>query len=115
MTELPAPSLAELQAHARAQSGAAPIVLLDVREPWEWALGRIEVDGVVTLHVPMGDVPSRVQEIDPDATIVCYCHHGVRSRHVAAFLEQQGYDGLYNLSGGIDAWSRLVDPAVPRY
>jgi rhodanese-related sulfurtransferase len=88
-----------------------PLVLLDVREPEEVALARIA--GAV--HIPMGDVPGRVHELDADADIVVYCHHGLRSASVAAFLLQREFASVANLSGGIDAWSLTVDPSLPRY
>ena len=86
--------------------------LLDVREPWEFETARIEG---ATL-IPMGDVPSRAhQELDPEAHIVVYCHHGVRSMNVTAWLRQQGFDRAQSMAGGIDAWSRTVDGKVPMY
>ena len=88
-----------------------PLVLLDVREPQEVALVRIA--GAV--HIPMGDIPGRVHELDPDADIVVYCHHGIRSANVAGFLMQREFTSVANLSGGIDAWSLTVDPSLPRY
>lgn len=94
-------------------SGAA--LLLDVREPWEFDVAAIRVDGAVTLNLPMNEVPRRLTELDPAQPILCICHHGVRSAQVVAFLERSGYDSVYNLAGGIDAWSTKVDPAVPRY
>jgi rhodanese-related sulfurtransferase len=88
------------------------VVLLDVREPGEYAIARI--DGSVLM--PMGDVPSRAnQELDPDKHIVTICHHGVRSMNVAVWLRNQGFEKTQSLRGGIDAWSALVDPAVARY
>ena len=93
----------------------APPLLLDVRETWEAALASIAIDGARTLLVPMGQVSQRLDELDPLQTIVCYCHHGVRSMQVVAFLQRQGFDAVYNLAGGIDAWSRLADPHVLRY
>jgi len=87
------------------------VELLDVREPWERETSRI--DG--GLHIPMGDIPARVQELDPDAHIVVYCHHGVRSMSVTAWLRQQGYESVQSLVGGIDRWSRQIDPKVPLY
>lgn len=92
----------------------APL-LLDVREPWEFAVARVEVPGVELLHIPMRAVPPRLPEIPRTRPVVCLCHHGARSAQVVAFLMHQGYDDVYNLAGGIDAWSTLVDPAVPRY
>lgn len=85
--------------------------MLDVREPWEWQLARI--DGAA--HIPMQQIPARIQEIDEMRPTVVYCHHGMRSLQVVAFLEQQGFQQLHNLVGGIDAWSRQIDPAVPLY
>ncbi len=86
-------------------------ILIDVREPWEFQLARI--DG--STHLPMGEIPSRIQEIDQTHPTVVICHHGVRSLQVVAYLQQQGFDNLHNLQGGIDAWSRDVDPTVPCY
>lgn len=90
-------------------------VLLDVREPWEFDLAAIRVEGAHTLHIPMGQIPARLGEIDAARPVVCICHHGVRSAQVVAFLERQGYDPVYNLAGGIEAWSTQVDAGVPRY
>ncbi len=88
-----------------------PIVLLDVREPEE-----VRIAGLPdALHIPMGDVPGRLHELDPDAEIVVFCHHGIRSAHVAQFLAQRDFRHVANLAGGIDAWSVLVDPTIPRY
>jgi rhodanese-related sulfurtransferase len=61
------------------------------------------------------DVQQWLGQADPAQPILCICHHGVRSAQVVAFLEQAGYGSVYNLAGGIDAWSARVDPAVPRY
>ena len=86
-------------------------VLLDVREPWEYEKARI--DGATL--IPMREVPSRIGQIDDDKEVVAICHHGGRSMQVAMFLEKQGFKRVHNLVGGIDAWSRTVDPAVPLY
>jgi rhodanese-related sulfurtransferase len=86
-------------------------VLLDVREPWEFEKARI--DGATL--IPMREVPSRIGQIDEDKQVVAICHHGGRSMQVAMFLEKQGFKRVHNLVGGIDAWSRTVDPAVPLY
>jgi rhodanese-related sulfurtransferase len=91
--------------------GAGKVVLLDVRESWERETARIEP----SLHIPMGDVPARVQELDPDDHVVVYCHMGVRSLNVTAWLRQQGYENAQSMAGGIDRWSRFVDPKVPIY
>lgn len=92
-----------------------PVTLVDVREPWELAQASLQLEGATTLHIPMGEVPARLDEIDRSHLVVCLCHHGMRSLQVVAFLSRQGYPSVYNLAGGIDAWSTTVDPAVPRY
>lgn len=94
---------------------APRVLLLDVREPWEVALAALNVPGVPTVCIPMNEVPGRLAELDPAQLIVCLCHHGMRSLQVVAFLSQNGYASVYNLAGGIDAWSLAIDPAVPRY
>jgi rhodanese-related sulfurtransferase len=102
------------QARALCLGPAAPL-LLDVREPWEAALASIRLEGLAAKLMPMGEVPARLGELDPAQPILCYCHHGVRSLQVVAFLERQGYASVYNLAGGIDAWSCEADASVPRY
>jgi len=102
-------SVAELKAARDAGQG---LVLLDVREPWEYQKARI----AGSAHIPMGDVPARFQqELDPEDHIVVVCHHGVRSMNVTAWLRQQGFDNVQSLRGGIDRWSREIDPSVPFY
>ena len=87
-------------------------VVLDVREPWEYSVARIEGSTLM----PMGDIPSRAfQELDPEARIITVCHHGVRSMNVAVWLRNQGFENAQSLRGGIDAWSAEIDTAVPRY
>lgn len=86
--------------------------LLDVREAWETA--AVGFPGATAM--PMGEVPARAfHELDPDQRIVVICHHGVRSLNVANWLRNQGFEQTQSLRGGIDAWSRDVDPAVARY
>ena len=97
-----------------AMQGENPL-LLDVREPWEFALAAVRIDGLRTLHIPMNEVPGRLSELDAARPVVCICHHGMRSAQVVAFLERQGFEAAYNLAGGIDAWSEQVDTRVPRY
>lgn len=87
------------------------VVLLDVREHDERAIAVISP----SLHIPIGQVPDRLDEIPKDREVVVYCHSGARSMMVAGFLEGNGFRLVANLSGGIDAWSVRVDPAVPRY
>ena len=90
-------------------------LLLDVREAWEVRLARIDLAGTVTLHIPMDQIPQRLDELDASQPVVCICHHGVRSAQVVAFLLQRGHPRAYNLAGGLDAWSTQIDPAMPRY
>jgi adenylyltransferase/sulfurtransferase len=92
-------------------AGADPPLVLDVREPQELAIARFPG----ALEIPMQDVPRRIGELDPAQETFVLCHHGMRSAHVAAFLSEQGFARVGNVSGGIDAWALLVDPSVARY
>ena len=89
---------------------SAKFVLLDVREDHEVAHAKIDPH----VHITMGTISLRYEELDKDTPIVVMCHTGVRSAAVCRFLEPLGYVTT-NLEGGIDAWSQLVDPSVPRY
>jgi rhodanese-related sulfurtransferase len=91
--------------------GADAPLLLDVREPWEVAVCAIPG----STAVPIGEIPTRIREFDAGRPVVCICHHGVRSLQVAGFLEHNGFTEVSNLAGGIDAWSREVDPSCPTY
>jgi rhodanese-related sulfurtransferase len=104
------PEISAGELKARLESPSPPLVL-DVRETWEWQLARLEGARLV----PMGEVPARLHELDPAQDLVVMCHHGNRSRQVASYLRQQGFDRVHNLRGGIDAWSHEVDPSVARY
>lgn len=95
---------------ARMDAGEA-ITIIDVREAEEWAINRLP--GAV--HIPMGTVPARLEEIPRDRLVVLQCHHGGRSAQVTQFLLQQGYSDVANLAGGIHAWSLQIDPSVPTY
>jgi rhodanese-related sulfurtransferase len=107
-----APELALwLNSKANDPSSAAKPLVLDVREQWEWELAHIDS----SVHIPMGEITSRVHELDASQTVVCVCHHGMRSMQVAMFLERQGFSTVFNLTGGIDAWSNQVDPNTARY
>jgi molybdopterin/thiamine biosynthesis adenylyltransferase/rhodanese-related sulfurtransferase/molybdopterin converting factor small subunit len=87
------------------------LTLLDVRNPQEWEISRL--DGARL--IPLPELQDRLGELDPAATIVTYCHHGPRSGRAVNFLRQMGFSRAINLAGGIDSWSLLVDPSVPRY
>ena len=98
---------------AKALASGATFLLIDVRQPWENQLASLPG----SLLIPLGELPPRSQEIgaDHDASLVVYCHHGVRSLSAAAYLERLGYNNVHSLAGGIDAWSCEVDAKVPRY
>ncbi len=87
------------------------LCLLDVREPEEVAIASFPG----ALHLPMGELPSRVSELDAAAEWVIICHHGIRSAQVATYLARIGFERVANLVGGIDRWSATVDQSVPRY
>jgi molybdopterin/thiamine biosynthesis adenylyltransferase/rhodanese-related sulfurtransferase len=91
--------------------GGRPPLLLDVREPHEWEIARIE--GARLL--PLGQLPARLAEIDPHAAIVTYCHHGMRSMRALEVLRGAGYGNVRSLDGGIDGWARQVDRGLQRY
>src|ERR1700749_4878117 len=96
----------------RLKTGEPGLVLLDVREPWEYQTAQLAGSKLM----PMGEVPSRgFQELDPEAHVVTICHAGVRSMNVAVWLRNQGFEKAQSMRGGIDSWSREIDPAVPRY
>jgi adenylyltransferase/sulfurtransferase len=86
-------------------------VLLDVREQWEYDLAHIP-DSVL---IPLSQLQSRVSELDPDDEIITFCHHGMRSASAQAFLLNAGFLDVKNMTGGIDAYSVMADPTIPRY
>lgn len=110
MQQISGRELADWLAESSRNARSAP-VMLDVREPWECEICRI--DGAIAL--PMAAVPPRVGELDPEAETVVICHHGVRSFQVALFLERNGFSSVHNLAGGIDAWAHEVEPSMPKY
>ena len=103
----------ELNDWLQAQGPGA--VVLDVREPWELQTAAVRADGFELVTIPMGEIPGRLAQLDPDRPIAVLCHHGARSQRVAMFLAQQGYGNVANIAGGVDAWSAERDPGVPRY
>ena len=94
------------------RTGGADMTLLDVREDWETQLAPVPSDVV---HIPMGQIGDRLGELDPQREIVVICRSGGRSLEVARFLETKGFGSVYNLAGGILAWSRDLDPRIPQY
>ena len=87
------------------------IFLLDVREPHEYSLAKIEG----SVLIPLGTLPQSLDQLDQNTEIVAYCHRGMRSADAVGFLVQQGFSNVKNLIGGIDAWSIEIDQTVPRY
>jgi rhodanese-related sulfurtransferase len=92
----------------------SPLVLIDVREPFEAAIAQIEGSELI----PMNTVPAALPVLEgkaDEATLIVYCHHGVRSLSVVNWLRQQGVEKVQSMTGGIDLWSRQIDPKIPRY
>ncbi|QQR70039.1 MAG: hypothetical protein IPI58_03980 [Alphaproteobacteria bacterium] len=96
---------------AEALRCGSPVVVVDVREPWEVEKAHLPE----TIHIPLVQLDERCCELPRDARIVVHCHHGGRSACAVAWLQEHGYVQVHNLLGGVDAWSRMVDPSVPRY
>ena len=94
---------------SRLEAGEEP-VLLDVREPWEFELARIEGSTLI----PMSRLEDRFTELDPESETVVICHHGNRSAYVTQALQRAGFKKVLNLEGGLDAYA-FVDQSVPRY
>jgi len=106
MQQISAPEAAELLSNQPDK-----VVLLDIREAAE--LEVVAIEGV--LHIPMGEIPARLDEIDSAKTIICLCHSGGRSAQVTEFLLGQGFSNTVNLTGGIQAWCDLVDASIQKY
>jgi len=87
------------------------IFLLDVREPHEYSMAKIEG----SVLIPLGTLPNSLDQLNANDEIVALCHRGMRSADAVGFLLQQGFNNVKNLVGGIDAWSIEIDPEVPRY
>jgi len=85
--------------------------LIDVRQDWEWDGGHLPG----ALHIPLGDLASRCEQLPEDVPLIIYCHHGGRSLRACELLNDFGFAMVKNLEGGIDAWSRLIDPQMKRY
>lgn len=93
------------------QSAEKHPVLIDVRELWEYETCHLEG----SVHIPMGEIVARIDEIPQDQDTVIICHHGIRSAQVVRYLMSQGYENVINLTGGVDGWARDVDPDMPVY
>ncbi len=92
------------------QADPSPL-LLDVREPWEYQIVHLEDSQLVPMH----EIPEIMDTLDPHQEIIIVCHHGIRSRRVALFLEHQGFSNVVNLRGGLDAWARHTATSLPTY
>ncbi len=92
------------------QANPKPLIL-DVREPWEYAICRLDDAELV----PMRQLPAALSQLDPERETVVVCHHGIRSFSVCRYLEQMGFTNLVNLEGGVAAWARDVDPDMAAY
>ena len=101
----------DLQAYLASEE-ASPL-LLDVREAWEFQTCHLEGSQLI----PMREIPQAVEngDLNPAQEIVVICHHGIRSRQVAYYLEHQGFDKVINLEGGVEAWADQIDPTMARY
>jgi len=100
-----------IEARVWLEGGRPPVTLLDVREDWEYKIAHLPG----SILISMGQISSRSGELPRDQAIIVMCHHGRRSETVAIQLEQIGFNNIYNLNGGINAWSRQVDAAIPTY
>ena len=101
------PSIPTTEIDAIPETIPADLVVLDVREPHEWAAGHI--DGAI--HIPLGEIPARVGELDPSARTLVVCHLGGRSARATQWLHAQGHD-VVNVAGGMEAWELAGRPVV---
>ena len=93
------------------ESTAEKPLLLDVREPWEYNIVHLDD----SLLIPMRQIPDSLDKLDPEKETIVVCHHGIRSRQVALFLERNGFTSVVNLRGGLDAWAKETDTSMPTY
>lgn len=106
MREFDALQLEQYLKHA----GTRPL-LLDVRQNWEYDICRLEDSQLI----PMGQIPAQLDELNKDRETVVICHHGIRSRQIGYYLEQAGFDNVINLTGGLDAWAKIIDKNMATY
>ena len=100
-----------LQLKAYLDSSEEQPLLLDVRQPWEFDVCKLDN----SVLVPMSTIPSNVESLDTNRETVVICHHGIRSRSVGRFLEQSGFSNIINLSGGMAQWAKTVDTQMSTY
>ena len=96
---------------ARLRDNAVAPLLLDVREPWEFETCHI----TGSILIPMRDIQQAAEDLDKSRETVVICHHGIRSRHIAYYLEQNGFANVINLEGGVERWAQEVEPGMKRY
>ena len=100
-----------LQLKAYLDSCEQQPLLLDVRQPWEFDVCKIED----SMLIPMSHIPAEIEELDLTRETVVICHHGIRSRSVGRYLEQAGFSKVINLSGGVAQWAETVDNQMAKY
>ena len=105
-----APAITVEELKAKKDRGES-VTVVDVREPHEWAINGIPG----SLKIPLAALPQRISEIPKDGEVVVYCRSGGRSANAVQFLRDRGYDKALNLTGGINHWAEVIDPAMPKY
>jgi len=111
MRELSALQLRAYLEECQLDTGKQQPLLLDVRQSWEFDVCKIEN----SILLPMSQVPTQLESLDFDRETVVICHHGIRSRSVGRYLEQNGFNNIINLSGGVAQWAQTVDNQMPTY
>jgi len=111
MREYPAQKLKAHLETCQLDKDAEQPLLLDVRQPWEFNVCKIEG----SVLVPMSQIPTEIDALDTDRETIVICHHGIRSRSVGRYLEQAGFSNIINLSGGVDEWAKTVDNQMATY
>lgn len=107
---MPDDQISPLELKKKLSDGEA-VFVLDVREPVEYKTAKIEG----SVLIPLGELSARVNELNPNQEIVTLCHHGIRSQTALGILIGEGFSSVRNLTGGIDAYSQMADPGIPRY
>lgn len=116
MQELNAQQLKTYLDHCQLEPNNEQPLLLDVRQPWEVATCQIECDEINNCaFIPMAQIPTKIESLDASRQTVVICHHGIRSRSVAHYLEQNGFNNVINLSGGVAQWAKMVDSQMAVY
>ncbi len=111
MQEFSAQQLKAHLEHCKLNKKKQPPLLLDVRQPWEFDLCKIS-DSIL---LPMSLITAKHKSLDANRETVIICHHGIRSRRVAHYLEASGFINIINLSGGVAQWAKVVDKQMATY